>query len=492
MIGMRQYRLLWPLVAGAVLLLTILALLLFRQDHFLLPAGVVALAAITALATAFARLRHTSQIESKHCTTKSEQTYRQLFEHAPMGIFELSATRNISAANQTAEKYLGYTTHELLNSNIDALIHCDDRQKFSAETDALAEGRKNRIDCELRFMSKSGQPLWVQLGVVATNENTAEPKTYLATINSIQALKRYESLLTANEKKFRTITNSIESVVWMSTPGVGRILYINGAYEKIWGCSCDSLYANPHSFLDAVHPEDRARVEDQLVQHASGHWHTKYRIIRPDGELRFIRDTGCAVYDDDGSLQYMIGTAVDITLEVTLQNRMRETVNQLQTANDKLEQMIKIDPLTQCFTRQVLMEEMEKELSRFKRYGTTATLVFVDLNRFKDINDTWGHTVGDAALRAAAEMIRRQIRETDLLARYAGDEFILLLKQTDHDAAQAVVDKLRATPIMLPEPEHRNIDVTASYGIAAASTDTPTPTAWIHRADKAMYKQKRD
>lgn len=483
MIGIRHDRPLWPLVAAVALLMATLAMLLDHPNPMAATLRTpITLGAVLLAAAMF-----------WHCTAqlldRSVPTLQ--FDQVPIGIFQLSATRHILAINPTVEKYLGYEANELLGVSIDTLIHPDELQKFTVECEALAGGRKNRLDCEMRFMSKASQPLWVQLGMVATNRRGEGSTGYVATINSIQALKRYESLLSANEKKFRTITDSVETVVWMSSPGIDRTLYINSAYEKIWGCSCDSLYANPRSFLDAIHPDDRPRVETEL-EHATDRLRTKYRIIRPDGELRFIRDSGSMVYDDDGNPLYMIGTAVDITLEVTLQNRMRETVNQLQVANDRLEQMIKIDPLTQCYTRQVLMDEMEKELSRFRRYGTASTLVFIDLNRFKYINDTWGHTVGDAALRATADMIRHQIRETDLLARYAGDEFVLLLKQTDGEAAQAVVDKLRATTIRMSAPEHRDIEISASYGTAPLCAETTTPTAWIHRADKAMYEQKRD
>ncbi|MCF8061908.1 MAG: PAS domain S-box protein [Deltaproteobacteria bacterium] len=115
------------------------------------------------------------------------------------------------------------------------------------------------------------------------------------------------------ERKFRLLAETIEDVFWMSKPGITDMLYVSPAYEKVWGRSVESLYAVPRSFIDAVHPEDRPRVVEEIKRHAMGKWDLEYRIVRPDGELRWVRDRGFPLRDGQGSTIGMCGTASDIT-----------------------------------------------------------------------------------------------------------------------------------------------------------------------------------
>jgi len=134
------------------------------------------------------------------------------------------------------------------------------------------------------------------------------------------------------------LAERVNQVFWMSTPGIQEMLYVSPAYEHIWGRSCASLYERPQSFLDAIHPEDRARVAAGIEGHARGSWDHEYRIVRPDGDVRFIRDRGAALLDDDGGLVGMCGTAVDITDLKLVERELRGTVRALARARRDLEQ----------------------------------------------------------------------------------------------------------------------------------------------------------
>ena len=113
--------------------------------------------------------------------------------------------------------------------------------------------------------------------------------------------------------RFRLITETIEDIFWLSTPGVTRMIYVSPAYEKIWGRSCASLYEAPQSFIDAIHPEDRERVRAGLAEHARGHWEHEYRVVHPGGEVRWVRDRGFPIHDAQGGLSCLTGIVTDIT-----------------------------------------------------------------------------------------------------------------------------------------------------------------------------------
>ncbi|HWX19018.1 MAG TPA: response regulator [Candidatus Binatia bacterium] len=142
-----------------------------------------------------------------------------------------------------------------------------------------------------------------------------------------RAQKQTEDALRQSEERFRQMAENIDSVFWMSNAHLDRILYVSPAYERVWGRHAVSLYENPRSFIEAVHPQDRERVlanlqENQLTR--GGPFEIEYRILRPDGALRWIRDRGFPIKAHDGQLQRMVGIAEDITEGKQLEAQLRQ------------------------------------------------------------------------------------------------------------------------------------------------------------------------
>ena len=131
----------------------------------------------------------------------------------------------------------------------------------------------------------------------------------------VTARVRAEAALRQSEENFRLINENILDVFYMRTPSLDKIIYVSPAYEELWGRSRESLYASPKSFLDGIHPEDREMAIAKVsVGHAQGiPWKIEYRVIRPDGSLRWIQDRGFPIKDDQGNLRLVTGVATDIT-----------------------------------------------------------------------------------------------------------------------------------------------------------------------------------
>jgi PAS domain S-box-containing protein len=161
--------------------------------------------------------------------------------------------------------------------------------------------------------------------------------------------QRTEAALRESEKRFRLFADNLEAIIWIATPDSSQNFYVNKAYEKIWGRSCQSLRHHPKSWIEAVHPEDRKRVIAKLEQQKNGLLtNIEFRIIQPDGSFRWIWDRGFPILDEQGELNYYAGIAEDITerkqaeaeirhLNETLELRVMERTSQLQTANNELE-----------------------------------------------------------------------------------------------------------------------------------------------------------
>ncbi len=181
------------------------------------------------------------------------------------------------------------------------------------------------------------------------------------------------------------------------------------------------------------------------------------------------------------------GTVMTRKLALQLKQRNQE----LSDALEKVQLLATRDPLTQCLNRRALLEALQQELQRMKRNPTVVGLVMFDLDHFKSINDTHGHGVGDAVLVAAAARVKAHLRESDLLARWGGEEFVCVLRQVQLDSlvakAQALCVHLAATPLVHNPLE---LTVSASFGIALWTPDESVESC-IHRADEALYRAKR-
>lgn len=231
------------------------------------------------------------------------------------------------------------------------------------------------------------------------------------------------------------------------------------------------------SFLAVVHPEDRDRVGG-LIQSA---YETKTnldyecRLVRPDGTVRTIHALGETQKDVRGEVTQMSGTCHDVTERKQLQ--------------DEITHLAFHDPLTALANRRLFLDRLDHALAQLRRSDGTFAILFIDLDDFKEINDSYGHTAGDALLKEVAGRLRRAVRETDTIARFGGDEFAVLCDQADLDiatrAAQRIEDELRHPTVI----EGNNVAVAGSIGIAIADRDADADTL-LRQADAAMYAVK--
>ncbi len=141
--------------------------------------------------------------------------------------------------------------------------------------------------------------------------------------------------LTESEQRFRLMAETIPDVFWLSTPGLSKMIYVSPAYEEIWGRKRDSLYESGRSFTEAVHPQDKPHVLATLSGHAQGSWNLEYRIVRPDGAVRWIADRGFPIHDEEGTVKYMTGIAADITTRKEMEGTLRNLTSELVMAEER-------------------------------------------------------------------------------------------------------------------------------------------------------------
>ena len=174
----------------------------------------------------------------------------------------------------------------------------------------------------------------------------------LARVQALLRLREAEALvrqateaLRESEQKFRTMAETIQDVFWIATPEINKTLYVSPAYETLWGRSCESLYASPRSFIDAIHPEDRDRVVDVLNQHRGQGtpWSMIYRVVRPDGSIRWVADRGFPIRDAWGNWSLNTGIITDITAQKRAEEENLRQKEQLRRLTARLAEVQEIE-----------------------------------------------------------------------------------------------------------------------------------------------------
>jgi diguanylate cyclase (GGDEF)-like protein/PAS domain S-box-containing protein len=278
------------------------------------------------------------------------------------------------------------------------------------------------------------------------------------------------------ERRYRTLVEQLPLVVYVDALDEGSSnIFTSGGIEPLLGYSVQEWRDDPDLFIRTLHPDDRDRV---LAAHARTHrthepLSLEYRLIARDEAVVWVRDDGVVVLGDNGEPLYLQGYLLDITPERELQEQLR-----LQAL---------FDPLTGLANRAFFHEQLEHAVSIRTEGEPGTAVVFIDLDEFKQINDQYGHSVGDEVLSILGARLKTVIRAGDSVARLGGDEFAVLLTSVHEPAEPAIVAERLLEQITAPiDVAGRNLLLTASIGIALGSTGTEL----LKQADAAMYRAK--
>jgi diguanylate cyclase (GGDEF)-like protein/PAS domain S-box-containing protein len=290
-------------------------------------------------------------------------------------------------------------------------------------------------------------------------------------------LERERVALRESEGRFRQMAETIGDVFWLSDPPRERMLYISPAFERIWGRPIADVYRDWRAWLENVHADDRDRVREQLDDLSIDDYALGFRVVRPDGALRHVQMRVYLVRDGAGQFVRRAGIVQDVT-----ERKEQEA---------RIEHLAYHDALTGLPNRTMLTDRLAQALAQAQRRELESAVLFIDLDRFKLVNDSLGHAAGDALLQEVARRLRAALREDDTVARVGGDEFQVVLPQISGptDAAH-VAEKLMnvlAVPFML---EGQELHVTASLGLSLFPRDGTTGDLLLKYADMALYAAK--
>jgi diguanylate cyclase (GGDEF)-like protein/PAS domain S-box-containing protein len=303
-------------------------------------------------------------------------------------------------------------------------------------------------------------------------DNLSEPPTQqsfwgIFSTEQMQAISK--------DQTFRSIAENSPDVILRLDTNL-RYLYVNQAAERATGWSADRIIGNTNQELG-------------IPKNLSTKWSAVYRKVFETGqpgtkEFDFPTPLGTRSflshvvpeYDENGRIKTILSVARDITARKALE---RELLVLAQT-----------DPLTGLLNRRQFMQECNDELTRAKRYHNEFSIIIVDIDNFKQVNDQFGHAKGDEILILIAELLKQALRENDAVGRLGGDEFCLLLINSSKDEARAIAERVRQSILDIPEVKNGKLPISASVGLAQWSPADDSISTIIQRADRFMYKAK--
>jgi diguanylate cyclase (GGDEF)-like protein/PAS domain S-box-containing protein len=403
--------------------------------------------------------------------------FRSGFEHAGVGMAFTGLDDQYLRVNRKFADMLGYTVEELRRLGPADVGGKEHATGWPKRKRALLTGASREVTSEKQYVRRDGTTLWVSVVTSLISDDSGKPQHFISVIQDISARRGAESALRESEEKFRQLADNIPEIFWITDARQRKLHYLSPGFETLTGKCLADVLRRPRSWLQVVHPEDRERVRLARKGLPQQEYNVEYRIVLADGTVRWVHDQAFPVRDANGEVYRIAGIGADVTHR--------------KEAEEKLVYLAHYDGLTGLPNRVLFFDRLQQTLAQAGRRATVAAVMFLDLDRFKVVNDTLGHAVGDDLLRQVAQRLSACTRMGDTVARFSGDEFVLIVNDLHgSEDARHIAQKVLlafADPFRVGGHE---IFVSTSIGISMFPSDSDDEQALLKNADTAMYRAK--
>lgn len=471
----------------------------------------------------------------------SERLFRGVFDQAAVGIVLVDDKARLGQSNQAFREMTGYSETEIARLDYCAITDPEDQAQARTLADKFTEHGLDSYSIEQRFKRKDGESIWVKLFVSRLPETDEGRERYIAVAQDIdqrvRAVQNYQRLseeleavvaertralertsqrwrerntallrlneassLLSSSRSAKEVADIAARYVPQIFPGTSGAIYLSGRHpgdilqqSACWGdipelkrpsLEISDCWALRRGQLHSYAPD---QATAPACAHMADSRHASHCLpIMVGGQATGLLTIEYAVQEDTPEDD----TAADLTLLRALNEQMGLALANLRLNEDLREQAIR-DPLTGLFNRRWFEEEVARLLAHAKRHETPLSLLIMDIDHFKQVNDEHGHTVGDDILCRVARRMQTEMRAGDLAARHGGEEFVIALPGHDSTAAIRVAERLRSVIMSTTANDPDLPGITVSIGIAAYPADGRSYKAIVKHADDALYEAKR-
>lgn len=386
-------------------------------------------------------------------------------------VYRMTNNAYLEALGLKREEVIGRPVHEILNSELyKSTIGPNLERCFKGECVEFCMLREHRNrgvrNVRVRYLPIATRDGEVVRALVVIRDSTER-------IEAVKCLRESETL-------FRELVEGIREVIWLRDFRTDSVVYVSPACEDLFGVSAEFIMESNKGFLEVVHTEDRDLVKKSFkaVRSEGRMFDEEFRIVRPSGEVRWVWARTWPIRDMAGEPYRMVGIAEDITDRKSMEAEMRRLAT--------------VDSLTGIDNRHHFLVKASKEFARSRRYRRAMSFLMLDLDHFKEVNDTYGHHVGDEVLKAMVIAVEGELRENDLFGRLGGEEFAVVLPETGAISAVDAAERLRkiieATNV---DAGSASVTFTVSIGVAVFEEQDGDLDQVVQRSDQAMYQAKR-
>ncbi|HSO57854.1 MAG TPA: diguanylate cyclase [Paenisporosarcina sp.] len=357
-------------------------------------------------------------------------------------------TQPVEYITPNIQRILGYTPDELLSGQVPLLsaIFEEDRDKFLDTMNQRIASKSPFWESSYRIYSKKGDIRFIKSYTYIKQENSSDITSIFSYLFDQTEIKQEINMHISLEHRWATAIDSAREGVWDWDMKHNKVFF-SKHWKGMLGFKEHEVPNELNEWRKRIHPQDVGDVDSIIEGHIhneSNFFESEHRLLHADGTYRWILDRGKAVErNKQGIAVRMIGTHVDIT-------ERKATEKMLQDRNEELERLVEqvkllsiTDPLTALYNRRKMIEEIKCAQHQLNVNEKTFTLAILDLDHFKKINDQYGHTFGDIALQTFANLLKRQITSPNIIARWGGEEFILLFPSHNAQETKRQLDALQ-------------------------------------------------
>jgi diguanylate cyclase (GGDEF)-like protein/PAS domain S-box-containing protein len=396
-------------------------------------------------------------------------TSNRILDRTPVGHFAIDPQGVMTEVNHIGAELIGKPELTLIGQSFEDLVASDDRPLFRRTlTQAFAE-RAQIASCELSLLSEGSDPRFVRVQALV---HPSDGDLCRAVVIDLTDRRNTEKELEIIGSVYHTVDEAI-----LVADRENRILTVNSAFTRVTGYPPEDVIGRSPDLLLASGPGEERRGGASRVPDAADHWQGEVRHRRKDGVEYVAWVSIHCVRDDDDRVVRRISVIRDVTRQKEVEEAIWKRAN--------------YDFVTGLPNRHLFQDRLRQGIRKAQRNGLSLALLFIDLDQFKDVNDTYGHQIGDALLLEAAIRIRSCVRNTDTTARVGGDEFAVIM--ADLDDTGRVESAVREILHQLSEAfriDGHEIRISASIGVGVFPTDAREPGELLRFADRAMYGAK--
>ncbi len=412
---------------------------------------------------------------------KSEQLFKKTFSCLADAIFIIDAhTMKIMNCNPAATNIFGYSKQEMVGRNALFLLDPDKDAEGEAAKLLNLQGVHPSTTYERLMQRKNGEAFFAEFSFEPLEDKPSRILNWVVLLRDISVRKHAEETLRESEERYYLAARGANDGLWDWNIKKEEVYY-SPRWKAMLGNSDKDLTGTIDDWINRIHPDDRDSVLYALTSHINNktpHFQSEHRVLHRDGTYRWMLVRGMAVRDANGIAYRMAGSQTDITAR--------------KNAEEQLVHDAFHDLLTGLPNRALFLDRLDRTIEYNRRYDNFCfAVLFLDLDRFKVINDSLGHAVGDQLLIEISKVLTTCMRSSDTVARFGGDEFVVLLNdiQDVQDAVKVVhhIQEVLSKPFRVG---NNRVFTSASIGIVLSNESYLSKEEIMRDADIAMYQAK--